>query len=162
MTPEEKQNELIKFRALNLATLDYNQQLYKHSQVQGLNFETYFNNLKVQVQEHYVKGKLGILRKWLNSFTEGFQEAGLEHNLKYSKYIKERTGYDIDILKSFHNRIDKILAKGRVTTDDQYRDVVVIVNELCQADIMDNEKIDKLNLLLSKYKARKNEVNLQS
>jgi hypothetical protein len=151
----DKQKELVKFRELNLATIDYNRYLYEQAReqysVQVPDFAQNFDKLKAQVQENYKNGKLGILRKWYYHFTEGFQEAGFDHNVNYTKYIKEKTGYDVDTLNTFYNHLEKIILKGKITTADQYRDVCTMVNQLSQADPLDNKKIDQLNHLLIAY-----------
>lgn len=155
MMTEEKQKELIKLRELNLATLDYNLQLCEQSSVQGFDLVQHFKNLKSQVQQYYEKGNINLLRRWFNYFTEGIKEAGFECNKEYSRYIKARTGYDVDILQCFYNRVNKIVVKGKITTQNQYRDIDIMVNELCQATPIDKEKIDKLNNLLLDYCKRK-------
>ena len=54
-------------------------------------------------------------------------------NLEFERYLRESTGYDVNIFKAFDARIDKIITKGKITTDNQFYDVQILVNDLCQA-----------------------------
>ena len=75
--------------------------------------------------------------------------------LKFNKYLQDKTNYDIDIFKSYFQRIDKVIEKGKITTDNQFYDINVMVDQLCQTEPVDNEKIEILNRLLSEYEQRK-------
>lgn len=66
----------------------------------------------------------------------------------FGRYIKEKTGYDLDIFASFHKRIDKIIERKQIKTENQYRDVISMIDNLCQQTPTDQEKIDLLNDLL--------------
>ncbi|MGZ8511425.1 MAG: hypothetical protein ACXWWA_13650, partial [Chitinophagaceae bacterium] len=56
--------------------------------------------------------------------------------------------YDIDIFVSFQKRIDKIITRKRIKTENEYRDVLAMVDNLCQQTPVDQEKIDVLNNIL--------------
>ncbi len=75
-------------------------------------------------------------------------------DLKFNKYLQNKTGYDIDIFKSFYQRIDQVIEKGKITTDNQFYVVKIMVDQLCQNEPVDEEKIDILNRLLSGYELR--------
>src|SRR5688572_18794495 len=127
MTPEEKQKELIKFRDLNMATIEYTIALYAQHPIKGYDPSENYKTIKSQVEEHFQKGRLTILRQWFRDLTEMFQEEG---GIEFSRYIKEKTGYEIDILTKLLGRIDKILDKGKITTDNQFRDIMSLLNNL--------------------------------
>ncbi len=148
MTPEEKQKELIRLRDLNQATLDYYIEFFSGYLAE----KEHFNSIKGQVEELYQKGRLTMLRQWFRDFTEMFQEEG---GTEYSKYIKEKTGYEVDILKNLYKRIDKVLVKGKITTDNQYRDIMSLLNNLPESDQLDANKREQLNLLVLDYDTRK-------
>jgi len=76
-------------------------------------------------------------------------------DLKFNKYLQDRTQYDIDIFQSYFQRIDKIIEKGKITTDNQFYDINSLVNQLCQSEPVDKERIEKLNGLLLNYESRK-------
>jgi hypothetical protein len=75
-------------------------------------------------------------------------------DLKFNKYLQNKTGYEIDIFKSFYQRVDQVIEKGKITTDNQFYDVKIMVDQLCQTESVDEEKIDILNRLLSGYEQR--------
>ena len=147
MTPEEKQAELKRHRDILIATLDYYINRYRAA---NLKFEEYdpiahFEQLKQQTEEHYDKGRLTRLKQWLRDMTAEPRETA---DLSFGRYIKEKTGYDIDIFERFQKRINKIIARKRIKTDNEYRDVLSMVDNLCQQPVVDEEKINVLNNLL--------------
>lgn len=153
LNKDEKQAELSKYRDLVLATLDY----YlgnKGLQIKTADFDSqeHYKELKIQTEEHYQKGRLTRLKQWFRDLTEMQVETG---DLKFNKYLQDKTKYDIDIFKSHFQRIDKVIEKGKITTDNQFYDINMMVDQLCQTEPVDNEKIGILNRLLSEYEQRK-------
>lgn len=153
LTKAEKDIELIKYRDLNLATLDY---ILEHDVVsmkaEGLDLSDYYNSLKPQTITHFEKGRLTTLKQWFRDLTE----MAIENlDLKFNDYLQNKTGYDIDIFKSYFVRIEKIIEKGKITTDNQYYEVNIMVDQLCQSETIDSEKVNNLNLLLTNYAKRK-------
>lgn len=149
----EKQAELEKFRDLVLATLDY----YidnKEMQIKTDDFDSveHFKGLKKQTEEHYQKGRLTKLKQWFRDLTEMQIETG---DLKFNKYLKDKTKYDIDIFKSYFERIDKIIEKGEITSDNQFYDINAFVDKLKETDPVDLIKIEILNRLLREYEQNK-------
>ncbi len=153
MNKEEKQAELAKYRDLVLATLDYyidNKEM--QIKTADINSTEHYEGLKIQTEEHYQKGRLTRLKQWFRDLTEMQLETG---DLKFNKYLQDKTKYDIDIFKSYFKRIDKVIEKGKITTDNQFYDINMMVDQLCQFEPVDNKKIEILNRLLSEYEQRK-------
>jgi hypothetical protein len=153
LNKDEKQAELEKYRDLVLATIDY----YLDNQIMQIKKEDFdsavhFKGIKAQTEEHFQKGRLTRLKQWFRDLTEMQVETG---DLKFNKYLQEKTKYDIDIFKSFFQRVDKVIEKGKITTDNQFYDINIMVGQLCQCEPNDSEKIEKLNRLLSEYEQRK-------
>ena len=153
LTKEEKQAELRKYRDLVLATIDY----YLDNEVMQVktadfDSEEYYKHLKEQSQEHFRKGRLTKLKQWFRDLTEMQVESG---DLEFNKYLQNKTGYEIDILKSYFQRAEKIIAGGKITSDNQFYDITMLVDKLCQAEPVDTEKIEMLNKLLSDYERRR-------
>jgi uncharacterized protein YcbK (DUF882 family) len=149
----EKQAELEKFRDLVLATLDYYLD-NKEMQIKTADFDSveHYKGLKKQTEEHYQKGRLTKLKQWFRDLTEMQIETV---DLKFNKYLQEKTKYDIDIFKSYFQRVDKVIEKGKITTDNQFYDLNIMVDQLCQGEPVNNEKIEKINRLLRDYEERK-------
>lgn len=149
----DKQAELEKYRDLILATLDYYLD-NKEMQIKTAEFDTLENykSLKIQTEEHFQKGRLTRLKQWFRDLTEMQIETG---DLKFNKYLLDKTKYDIDIYKTYFQRVDKVIRKGKITTDNQFNDLNLMVDQLCQSEPVDNDKIEKLNRLLREYEERK-------
>lgn len=153
MDKDLKTLELKKYRDLLIATIDYYLDT-KLMHVKSADFDPdeYFSSLKVQTDEHFNKGRLTMLKNWFRDMTEMFVEGG---DLKFNNYLQDKTGYDIDIFKSYLQRVNKIIAKGKITTDRQFYDINEMVGQLCQAQPVDTQKISDLNKLLADYESRK-------
>lgn len=150
---DEKKEELVKYRDLVLATLDYYIE-NKEIQIKTADFDSteHYNELKTQTAEHYQKGRLTRLKQWFRDLTEMQVETV---DLKFNKYLQDKTKYNIDIFKSYFQRVDKIIEKGKITTDNQFYNINTMVDQLCQTKPVDNNKIEILNRLLSEYEQRK-------
>ena len=102
MDKEEKKIELEKFRALVIATLDYyivNLRFKAEEYDSVVNYE----NLKLQTEEHFQKGRLSKLKQWFHDLTE-MQVETLD--FKFTKYLQDKTKYDINIFKTYFERLD--------------------------------------------------------
>ena len=152
LNKDEKQAELAMYRDLVLATLDYYLE-NKILQIKSADFDSdeHYKGLKIQTAEHYQKGRLTRLKQWFRDLTEMQVETS---DLKFNKYLQDKTKYDIDIFTPYFQRIDKVIEKGKITTDNQFYDINMMVDQLCQTEPVDNEKIEVLNRLLSEYEQR--------
>jgi hypothetical protein len=151
--PRQKEAELTQYRDLVIATLDYyldNQEF----QIKSAAFDSraYYQDLKTQAEAHFKKGRLTLLKQWFRDLTEMPIE---ERDLKFNKYLQDKTGYDIDIFMAFFQRIDKVINKGKISTDNQFYDIRIMADHLCQNDPVDEEKVVLLNRLLQEYEQRK-------
>ena len=110
-----------------------------------------FNYLKEQTTEHFQKGRLSKLKQWFHDLAETQRETG---DLKFNTYLKIKAGQDINIFHDFFTRVDKIVVKGKITTDNQFYDVSSMVDHLAQLIPTDNDKLERLNNLLVGYGQR--------
>ena len=153
LNDDEKESELKKYGDLVLATLDY----YMANSLMKIatpefNSDDHYKYLKTLAQEHFQKGRLTRLKQWFRDLTEMQIETG---DLKFNQYLRDKTPYDIDIFKSYFDRIDKIIEKGKITSDHQFYDVNILVDQLSQAEPVNSEKIEILNKLLLDYEDKK-------
>lgn len=148
-----KDNELIKYRDLVTATLDY---LIDNNEFRiktdDFDSDSHYKKLKAQTTEHFQKGRLSRLKQWFRDLTETQRETG---DLKFNSYLRARTGQDINIFQDYYDRADKIIAKGKITTDNQFYDVNSLVDQLSHALPIDNERLTMLNRLLADYEQRR-------
>lgn len=152
---DDKLSELSKYRDLVLATIDYyldNKEM--HRKTADFDSVAYYNFLKTKTDEHFKKGRLTKLKQWFRDLTEMQVEA---RNLKFNKYLQEKTSYNIDIFKSYFERVDKVIAKGKITSDNQFYDISIMVDSICQIEPVDNNKVSLLNKLLGDYEQQKSQ-----
>ncbi len=146
---EDKKADLKKYHDLVIATIDY------YLNTPSLNFKTndfntksHFKNLRLIATDDFKKGRLTKLKRWFRDLTEMQVET---KDFKFNEYLRETTGYDINIHQDFYKRIDKIIEKGKITSDNQFREINAYVDKLCQSEPADTNKIEKLNSLLLDY-----------
>jgi hypothetical protein len=156
----EKQKELNRLRDLILATIDYtinsyNKYTTEHPDpkfVEHMNSVIiHFNNMKIQTEELYRKGSLSKLNQRLRYLVEGIRES---QDLNFTTYIKNATGYDFDIFDAFNKRIEKIILKNKIMSDNQCREVESMVDFLCHQNPVDEKQIEILNNLISNYELK--------
>ena len=146
---EDKNAELAKYRDLVTATLDYLIDTnVGGTKTAGFDPHAHFNSLKEQTTEHFQKGRLSKLKQWFHDLTEIQRETG---DLKFNTYLKIKTGQDINIFHDFFAHVDKIVVKGKITTDNQFYDVSSMVDHLAQLIPTDNDKLERLNNILEDY-----------
>jgi hypothetical protein len=148
-----KSEELVKYHDLVLATLDY----YIENEIMEIktpDFDStlHFQSLKTKAIEHFAKGRLTKLKQWFRDLTEMQIET---RDLNFNTYLRNKTGLDIDIFQDYLERINKIIERGKIMTDNQFYDVKNMVDHLCQADPVDHKQIDILNKLLIDYEQKK-------
>lgn len=154
MPPRKNQSELERYRDILLATFDYH--LKKKAgrvKFDQLDPDAYFFQfIKQQTEKQYQQGRLKSLQK---SFHEMTAMSRITGDMDFGKYIKEKTGYDIDIFENLQSRINNIISQKRIKTEKEYQDVFAMIS-LCQQNPTDQEKIDRLNNLCNDFTERKN------
>lgn len=158
-TSNEKQAELDKYIVLVLATLDYYLDPSNPQSISKIGLTDYYKGLKIQADEQYKKGRLTKLKQWFRDLTEMFIET---NDLKFNDYLRKKTNYDEDIFKSFNNRLDKIIEKGKISNDNQFYDIRNAVDQLCQLEPSDLNTINILNKLLLDYEERKAKTKVKN
>ncbi len=153
LSNEEKQLELVKYRDLVLATLDYylaNKEM--HFKTEDFDSFEHYKGLKIEVIENFNKGRLTKLKQWFRDLTEMQIES---KDIKFNKYLQDKTKYDIDIFKSYFQRNDKIIEKGKITTDNQFHNLTIMLDQLCQTEPIDTKKMELINKIINDYENKK-------
>ena len=151
MTNLDKHTELEKYRDLNLATLDYLSETMKIT-TNDFDSSQHYQKLKFEVNESFTKDRLSKLKQWFRDLTEMPRET---EDLKFSDFIKERTGHEVNLHERFEKRISKILDQGKIKTANDYRDVMTKVDYLTQRESADQTLIDQMNSLLIDFEKKK-------
>jgi hypothetical protein len=112
LTSEEKDAGLQRHKHLVLATLNYMLEYYTRSIVfEGLDVaKDYYEQQKLQVENYFLAGRLDKLQQQLHRLMEGLRS---RVDLEFTGYIKEKTGYDIDLLKTGANVLPSFWPKKK-------------------------------------------------
>lgn len=166
MPPRKNQPALQRYREILLATFEY---LLKKTAARvkfdGLDPDAdFFQFMREQTEKHYEQGRLKHLEK---RFHEMSAMPRLTGDMEFGKFIKEKTGYDLDIFENLQSRINDIIAQETIRNDDEYLDVIAMIN-LGQQAPDNEEKIERLinlrndyqeKLTRIKYSARNKRIN---
>jgi hypothetical protein len=153
MDNQLKHSELVKYRALVLAAIDYwdNKLGFNNLSASGFSWEDHFKNLKEKTEECFQKGQLTRLKQWFRDLSESYIE---QMDFKYNEYLNDKTIYNVNVFSDYYERVEKIIAKGKITTDNQFYDIKNYVDALFSVQNIDGQKIDVLNTLLNDYEHR--------
>ncbi|MBI1224412.1 MAG: hypothetical protein GC192_04165 [Bacteroidetes bacterium] len=114
----EKAQALVYYRDLLMTTIDYylsRPSIFAHKHLDAAETRC-FHHLKLQSAALYHKDRLAQLKRWFRDLTEPIIES---HDFIFDKYLQETTGYQISVFKSYRERVEKILKKGKISTDNQ-------------------------------------------
>jgi hypothetical protein len=149
LTPEEKQSELRRHRAILLATLDYLEERLGGSFVcdQCDPVAEYYQRQKIQTEKYFKQSRLDRLQQRLATLTNGLEK---RVDLAFAAYIKEKTGYDIDIFEDLRNRVNSIIAQNEIRCQNELNDVGSMLR-FYRETAADRKKVEKLKSLLTDY-----------
>jgi hypothetical protein len=156
MQPEQKQLELVRHRSILLATLDYLEKLFGGSFVcdQYDPLAEYYQQQKIQTEKYFRQLKLDRLQQQLVKLTRDLQN---RVDLNFAGYIKENTGYDIDIFEDLRKRVDAIIEHTGIRSENELNDIGTMMHYY---EVMaDGEKVERFDTLLTNYSEGKHETS---
>lgn len=142
-------SELEKYKAILLATIDYEQErvssIYKAAELALVQND--FSKMKERIEKHYVTDGLTTLKKTLQQFTTLLMQLG---DVAFSPYIKAKTGYDIDLFANISERLQKIINRNAIKNRQELKDVNAMI-ALCRQTSAYNYNIAHLMNLMIDY-----------
>ena len=157
MTSEQKQLELQRHRSILLATLDYLQERLGGSIV----FDEYdpateyYQQQKIQTEKYFKQRRLDRLQQRLASLTKGIPNRA---DLEVASYIKEKTGYEMDIFEALRKRADVIVARNEIRSQSELNDTGTMLH-LYHDTAAKGEKVEKLKSLVIDYSKRASQTS---
>ena len=141
------QEELNRYRALNLATVKYTSIGPMKVVIDAKpELKDHFAKVEEKIEEFYAGEKLPALMKYFKDLSEVFK-----HDPDYNNYIQQETGYDIDSTGMLNSRIETILNRGLIESDDEYRDVVEALSDVGPPSPISKADAVRFNNLLTDY-----------
>ncbi|WP_235299773.1 hypothetical protein [Portibacter marinus] len=107
--------------------------------------------MKSKCEEDFKKGRLTRLKQVFRDLTEMQIE---NKDFRFSKYLQEKSGYEVNIFQAFFQRIDKIIKQGKITTNNQYYEISSLVNQMISDKQISENEIKNLNKLMIDYEKR--------
>jgi hypothetical protein len=144
-----KQLELEKYMAITLAAIDYNSQRQigslvcdGHDPMIGI-----YAWQRTQIRSFFAQRRLDHLQRKFHSYTGPMSSRG---DLRFNDYVKEKTGYTIDILESLRDDVKLILDRGVISHEADRRNVSSLLDFLKEEED-EKELSEKLAALLAEY-----------
>jgi len=152
MTSAEKQSELIRHQAIIQAALDYLIQFEGGRFVlDDCDFAVeYYQQQKIQAEKYFKLRRLDRLQQQLTRFVEGRQ---IKADMVFSGYIKENTGYELDIFEDLRKHFQTILERGEIRDHKEHSDVMVML-QYHEQTAGSKEIKERIGHLLSNYAKR--------
>lgn len=110
----------------------------------------YYQQQKIQIEKYFKQRTLDRLRQRLASLIEGLQNRA---DLNFATYIKEKTGYDIDIFEEVRKRVDTIIAQNEIRSQKELNDIGTMLR-FYEETLVGGEKVGKLKSLSNNYSKR--------
>ncbi len=110
-------NHLLRYHTGNIIYDDVDPQK-RHYESQKAEAKTYFNTGNFEKLEH----QLGELTRILQHTPTP--------NVDFTSYLKEHTGYDLDILAEYRKSYEKVLAKGKIETQTEGNNFCIMLSHL--------------------------------
>ncbi len=157
LTPEQKQTELERHRALLLATLDYLEQRLGGSFVcdDYDPVREYYQQQKIQTEQYFKQRRLDRLRQRLSSHFKGLQN---RVDLNFTSYLKEKTGYEIDIFDDLRKRVDAIVSQNEIRSQSELNDIGTMLH-FYQESAASGKEVEELKSLVTDYSQKTNEMS---
>jgi len=112
-----------------------------------------YRQQKIETEQYFRQGSLDSLQQLLTSLTRGLINRG---PLDFTSYIKDKTGYDIDILEDLRKRVAAIIAQNEISSQKEFNDIGAMLHHLHETS-PNEEEVKKLKSLLADYSKQENE-----
>lgn len=141
-----KQEELLKYKALVLATLDYFIKKDSGSIVYDGHDPIKFvwEQEKAKAEKYFNERHLDKLKNQLKKYTRGLR---MNADLQFAAYIKERTGEDLDLFSELVPLISKVLENGKIETKAEENAIIAQLHIYEQTGMETQQKADLIHLL---------------
>lgn len=146
MKQERKETEIKRMYEIIVAAFEYiiikcAKGEYKEA---GHRLEEHCERVIEETKIMYKKKQAKKLEKWYRDTIEG-----AVHDESEVAYIKEKTGYDVNLLNELDKRIKEIIKRKKISNEDEYRDVMEM---LCELNVKNQpKKMELLQSLIDDY-----------
>jgi hypothetical protein len=157
-TSAEKQFELVKLKAISWATIDY---LAENPELPDSrdedNMEDLYQHFKIQTEKYFQQRRLDRLQHGLSHF---FEILIGRVDLYFTNYIRDKTGYEIELLEGLRNRVKIILERNEIRTQKEAYEISLLLNFYNKVFPLDGD-IGKMNSVLTTYNEKMKPIILK-
>jgi hypothetical protein len=138
-----------KYKVILFATLNYlEEHVGKSLVLDNYNPSTdFYQQERIQIEKYIAQRKIVSLQKKLSSLTKPLQ---LKFDLNFPLYIKEKTGYEIDLFEDLRNRSASIIAQAEIHNQKQLHDIGLLLSLYNETGALEKD-INFLKALILNY-----------
>ena len=146
---QQNKESLQQYYEIVCATIDYLIAKHGGSFVTGNEdfIITHYEQQRAAIQNDYTHGRLAKLQQRLAQLTKAL--AG-STDLQYGDFIKEKTGYNIDIFEDLRKRVNPIVTQNKISSKKELDDVASFLQYM-MATAAPAAEIERMKLLLAAY-----------
>lgn len=139
------EDELYKYKELIKLTVKY----YKEQGVfEGVETDETFAGIIEKSEQLYEKKRLASIKRLFDQITEMLVQI---HDFKFNLYLQKNSSYEIDIFDRYKAKIQKIIKRGKIKNDDEYRLLSEFIDYQEEDGSIDKVNIDLISNILSEY-----------
>jgi hypothetical protein len=143
--------ELDYYYKIIIASLEFElaQKVASNSTLVAL-YQERINRHGITAKDYYDKRQLSKLKKMWSYFFEAIREK--EEIAQFEKYLKQKYNLSVmPLLEKFIQRCEKIIEKGKVSSDSQYAALRSYLDMIIPDDNTDVKLIERIDEILESY-----------
>jgi hypothetical protein len=118
LTPQQKTEQLTRAKDILIATIEYEMERCSgRFVIDGVDMvKNSLDYQKQQAEEYFLKRRLDLIQKMINRYTSSYSGSV---DLNYGPYLKQKTGFELDIFESVKEHVNLLLKKCKIDTDEE-------------------------------------------
>ena len=148
--PDNPEPELKRLRDIILAAIDYNtMQDTGRMVLDGVDNALYWAKVENnRALKYFVFGSMEKLQKaWIQTSQKPFYNV----DLNFERYIKQKTGYDVDLFSDARKKVKEILKRNKINNSEEAR-IAYVMERLFRQFPEEKENADHLDSLVSEHR----------
>jgi hypothetical protein len=152
--PDADRPELERRYKVALVAVAYTMEIHAtHKKILGMDpIGEYHRHLLRKADRDYAAGRLDGLQ-WI--FDNMVKRSWIFGRKKFNDYIKENAGFDVDIHAGVPERVDIILKRGKILTEEESHEVFIMLAMMRETQDPDQQRAELLKKLWDEYRSWK-------
>ena len=136
----ENQEQLDYYKKLIDATIDYSIETFE------LHDNPDFETFRQETSDYYNQGNLEVLMQWFDDLIEPMLD---NTDLEFIDYLKEVTGFDVNIYEKLEAEVDELLKQKEIKTGDEYESACMTFDYWIETKPKDKKTAELSSLIMN-------------